>query len=63
MDNLASSEFAVIDTHGEMNVGEIAPVVGYRDVLDIGIREMGSDKVIGAIEPADINTVRPNERR
>ena len=40
-----------------MNISEVTPVVGYRDVLDIGIREMVANKMVGSIEPTDINAV------
>ncbi len=57
VDYLTALKFAVIDTEGEVGVTEIAPIVGYHNILDIGIREPRSLIVVGAIIPAHINSV------
>lgn len=57
MEHFAAACPLVVDAQGEVDVCEVAPIIGNGDVLDIRVRQSVADKVIGAVIPANINAV------
>ncbi len=57
VEHFAAACEAVVDAQGEVDVCKVAPIVGYGYIIDIRVREVIADKVIGAVVPAHIYAV------
>ncbi len=57
MEHFAAACEAVVDAQGEVDVCKVAPIVGNGYIINIRVRKVIADKVIGAVVPAHIYAV------